>query len=238
MGRFINGRENKMINWMNDNQGFIMGILTLVYVGATVLIWLSNKKSANAASKQLKEMESTQQQNVRLQLFKRRYDIHDILTHWFSVGEDVFANLNTDKKLQDRIRKEEFDVRVFRTYHRLNVQQCSDEIKKIITRLDETEGTRDQKTDVEQLRELQKQLSAYLETLDLYYDDYYKLDFLKFYYIDIDFGKLKCFADAFYNMVKNNSSENLQILEQAFNAVDKDNTLRKMKEQMIVLKPS
>ena len=227
-----------IINLLNYNQGFVMGLLTLVYAVATILIWLSSKKSANAASKQLEKMEATQQQNVRLQLFKRRYDIHNILTHWFSVGEDVFANSNTDKKLQNRVRKEEFDIRVFRTYQRLNAQQCSDDIKKIITRLDETEEAQSQKTDVEQLRELKNQLSAYLETLDLYNDDYYKLDFIEFYYIDIDFGKLKCFADAFYRMVKNNSSENLQTLEEAFNAVDRDGTLQKMKEQMIVLKPS
>ena len=227
-----------IVNLLNDNQGFVMGVLTFVYAVATVLIWLSGRKSANASTEQLKKMESTQQQNVRLQLFKRRYDIHNILTHWFSVGTDVFANVNTDKKLQDKVRKEEFDIRIFRTYQRLNALQCSDEIKNIIARLDETGDAQSQDTDFEQLRELSNQLSAYLETLDLYKDDYYKLDFIEFYYLDIDFDKLKCFADAFYGMIKNNSSENLQTLEEAFNAVDRDGTLQKMKEQMIVLKPS
>ena len=227
-----------IVNLLNDNQGFVMGLLTFVYVVCTFLIWFSGRKSANASTEQLKKMESTQQQNVRLQLFEKRYDIHKILTHWFSVSADVFANSNTDQRLQDRIRKEEFDFRVFRAYQRLNVQKCVNDVKVIIDRLDETDETCDQKADEEQLRELQKQLSSYLETRDLYRDDYYMLEFLEFYYLDIDFVKLKRFVDAFHNMVKSNSSENLQALEESFIAVDKDDTLRKMKEQMIVLKPS
>ena len=113
--------------------------------------------------------------------------------------------LNTNKERQEIIRKEEFDIRVFRTYQRLNVHQCSDEIKVIIARLDEAEETSDTKTDMEKLRELHKQLTAYIETLDLYYDDYYLLEFIEFYYTNIDFSTVKCFTDAFYSVVKSNS---------------------------------
>ena len=93
-----------IVNLLNNNQGFVMGVLTLVYVSTTVLIWLSNKKSAEAASKQLKEMESTQQQNVRFQLFERRYDIHKTLSHWFNVASKVFTITHTDRKRQNSDR--------------------------------------------------------------------------------------------------------------------------------------
>ena len=36
-----------MIQWMNDNQGFVMCILTFVYVVATIIIIIMNKKSIN-----------------------------------------------------------------------------------------------------------------------------------------------------------------------------------------------
>ena len=36
-----------MITWMNQNQGFIMCVLTFVYVVATVIIVIMNRKSIN-----------------------------------------------------------------------------------------------------------------------------------------------------------------------------------------------
>ncbi len=42
----------EMVSWMNDNNGFIMGLLTLVYVIATICICVFNYKSATAARKQ------------------------------------------------------------------------------------------------------------------------------------------------------------------------------------------
>ena len=43
---------SEIISWMNDNNGFIMGLLTLVYVVATIFICVFNYKSAAAARKQ------------------------------------------------------------------------------------------------------------------------------------------------------------------------------------------
>jgi uncharacterized membrane protein len=45
------------IKWMNNNNGFIMGILTLVYVIATIFICFFNYKSARASRKQTEESE-------------------------------------------------------------------------------------------------------------------------------------------------------------------------------------
>lgn len=44
-----------VINWMNENNGFIMGVLTLVYVVATILICVFNYNSAKATRKQTEE---------------------------------------------------------------------------------------------------------------------------------------------------------------------------------------
>lgn len=42
----------EIVSWMNNNNGFVMGLLTLVYVIATILICVFNYKSATAARKQ------------------------------------------------------------------------------------------------------------------------------------------------------------------------------------------
>ena len=42
-----------MINWCNDNNGFIQAVLITVYVFATVAICIANFKSSNASRKQL-----------------------------------------------------------------------------------------------------------------------------------------------------------------------------------------
>ena len=44
-----------MIQWMNDNQGFVMCILTFVYVVATIVIVVMNKKSISEMKKTRKE---------------------------------------------------------------------------------------------------------------------------------------------------------------------------------------
>lgn len=44
-----------MITWINDNNGFVMAILTFVYVIATIFICIYNGKSAMATRKQTEE---------------------------------------------------------------------------------------------------------------------------------------------------------------------------------------
>lgn len=47
-----------VIEWINQNDGFIMGLLTLVYVIATILICFFNYKSAKATKEQIKEAQT------------------------------------------------------------------------------------------------------------------------------------------------------------------------------------
>ncbi|WMJ23708.1 hypothetical protein RBG61_03305 [Paludicola sp. MB14-C6] len=51
-----------MIDWLNDNQGFIMCLLTLVYVVATIVIVHYNRKS-------IKEMKTTREAESRPYVF-------------------------------------------------------------------------------------------------------------------------------------------------------------------------
>lgn len=45
----------QIIDFINKNEGFFMVLITIVYVGATIGIFIANKKSAKAAEKQIQQ---------------------------------------------------------------------------------------------------------------------------------------------------------------------------------------
>lgn len=51
-----------IVNWLNSNQGFAMSILTLVYVVATIVIVIYNRKS-------IKELQKTREEESRPYIF-------------------------------------------------------------------------------------------------------------------------------------------------------------------------
>ena len=70
-----------VLKWLNDNNGALMVIITIVYVIATVFISLSNKKSADASQRQIETSQRQQEQNVGLQLYSMRKEIITKLMH-------------------------------------------------------------------------------------------------------------------------------------------------------------
>ena len=64
-----------MIEWINNNEGFLMVAITLVYVIATVFICIFNGKSASASRKQIEEAQKQQKQNAGIQLYGRRMEV-------------------------------------------------------------------------------------------------------------------------------------------------------------------
>jgi hypothetical protein len=91
----IYGGNKMMIEWLNCNQGFVMTILSLVYVGATLFICFSNSESTKTASKQLEEMKNIQQQNVNIQLFDKRHGIYYILWRWCDISKMTFNDVSS-----------------------------------------------------------------------------------------------------------------------------------------------
>ncbi len=63
-----------IMQWLNDNNGALMVLITLVYVIATICISRSNRSSAEASRKQIEESQKQQNQNVGLQLYSLRKD--------------------------------------------------------------------------------------------------------------------------------------------------------------------
>lgn len=73
-----------MIAWMNNNEGFLMVIITFVYVVATIFICVFNSRSAKASRDQIIASQKHQTQNMGLQLYSlRRETINKIGNHQF-----------------------------------------------------------------------------------------------------------------------------------------------------------
>ena len=62
---------NEMIAWMNSNNGFVMAVLTFVYVIATIFICVFNGKSASATRRQTEEAQRQFEENNRAHVIPR-----------------------------------------------------------------------------------------------------------------------------------------------------------------------
>ena len=68
-----------IVQWCNNNQGFVMAFLTLIYVIATVLILASNRKSTKIMQDSLMLTDKIQKENIKMALHTKRLDAFDKL---------------------------------------------------------------------------------------------------------------------------------------------------------------
>jgi len=87
-----------IITWLNDNNGALMVLITVIYVIATISISRSNKKSADASRKQIEAAQKQQEQNVGLQLYAMRKEVIDKLSQdkYDEVYSDIPLLFNDD----------------------------------------------------------------------------------------------------------------------------------------------
>ena len=84
-----------MIDWLNSNEGFIMTILTFVYVVATIVICFFNGKSTKSINKQLKESREQFKESSRGHVIPKIITIEGsmICLEFQNVGNDVENNI-------------------------------------------------------------------------------------------------------------------------------------------------
>ncbi len=91
-----------MINWLNDNSGFIMAILTFVYVIATILICIFNYKSAKATNDQIKESYKQFIESSRARIVPKIIVLEGemLCISFQNIGKDIATNvvINVDEK--------------------------------------------------------------------------------------------------------------------------------------------
>lgn len=97
-----------IINWFNDNSGFVMAVLTFVYVIATALICYFNYKSAKATNNQTKESYKQFIESNRAHIVPKIIELEGemVCLSFQNIGKDiateVFINVNEKwlKKLE------------------------------------------------------------------------------------------------------------------------------------------
>ena len=111
-----------IITWLNDNNGALMVLITVIYVIATISISRSNKNSADASRKQIEAAQKQQEQNVGLQLYAMRKEIIDKLSHdkyeeiyWdipLLFNDDLFQSFIVPANRKEQI--DELQIEVFK----------------------------------------------------------------------------------------------------------------------------
>ena len=106
----------EIINWLNQNNGFIMSLLTFVYVVATILICVFNYKSAKATKDQTKESYNQFIENNRAHIVPKIIVLEgEMLCLAFqNIGHDIAMDVVIDvneewlKKLEQTVKLSEF----------------------------------------------------------------------------------------------------------------------------------
>lgn len=244
-----------MIDWLNCNQGFVMAILTAVYVGATILICIFNNKSAKAASEQLKEMQCSQIQNVNIQLFEKRYDVYNILNIWHHVSKLAFSKTMTNPATGDILVPKKAFIQIM--FGELEFRMSEKSESEFIPKSIYYENTDDyirvlnnrlqhfatiEPKDEEHTRTLEQaknhfnyQIYKISKPLNQTKSERIRLEFAKHIYSNMDFNKLSSFADAFLNAVSVVSDQNIAKLEETQKAFEDAKILEKMEEHLKLL---
>lgn len=112
-----------MIQWMNENDGFLMAIITFVYVIATGLICYFNGKSAASSRKQIEEAQKQQKQNAGLQLYSLRKDVLNSLKkkeynkiYWdvaLLFDDEIFDSFSVIASKAEELEKTQLNIKVF-----------------------------------------------------------------------------------------------------------------------------
>ena len=134
-----------IIEVCNNNDGFVMGLLTFVYVAATILICRFNFKSAKAASDQIEASNLIQKQNIDIQLFEMRKKLICDLEEALAIKVQYFTKKlrgsNTEEKYEEKVitllrelpylfKKDDFEF-VYQANDCLNeIQRCLIEYNK------------------------------------------------------------------------------------------------------------
>lgn len=86
------------IEWLNENNGFIMALLTLVYVIATIFICIFNYKSAKATKEQTKEAYKQFVENTRAHIIPKIKELEgEMLCLVFeNIGKEIATEVEID----------------------------------------------------------------------------------------------------------------------------------------------
>jgi len=164
-----------IVNWCNDNQGFLMAFLTLIYVIATVFILIASSRSTRIMQQNLLLTDKIQKENAKLALHTKRLEAFDKLNqlviqiHLEGPKRAYMSELNQtcktvyylfDDTIDIRVKKILFDIQRLR---RIEYEHKNRALtRKDKTQLDEHEKNLHSNI-LEGLKELTEKVNDYLD---------------------------------------------------------------------------
>ena len=215
---------------------WVMVALTSVYVFATICIYKSNMKSANAATKQVEEMKNIQEQNANIQLFDKRHKIYVTFAKWYYITEAVFESVTTSPQ-------ESFKWQMFGNMGAFGNKSMDNLMEHREYMVDLLQRSRRNKEINDDTRQFQEQLQCAINNIsDTLYSmqrEKGELSSIKYLYTEIDEGAFESvnhFISVFCSAVFAITDKNLLELKKAFEAVKKSSVLHKMENDLAMLK--
>lgn len=222
-----------VLKWLNENNGFIISILTFVYVCATLRILRANQKSAQAASTQLREMKqqrtdfnNSNKQQVALQLLDRRLKSYHALRDWMNRAQILNGNPPPGGTL-----KELFRSLVFRNIKDREMRAINEQIQHIMNQLSINTLSNTLRDDFQQqLTKLQQ--DAFFMKITLLDEDSLTIDQIDALFPMVNFDLIKQFKDAFLDSVVDGSDDKLECLKQKMIVLINENIPDRLWEEL------
>jgi len=222
----------------------MIAILTAIYVGATILIWRSNKKSANAATKQVEEMKNIQQQNVNIQLFEKRHDVYSTLNIWHQITKLALSKTILNPSTGDSLAPKRAFTKIlyqnteliFFGRHYENVEEYISSLNYALQKATnnlETADSEEKKKELENIRNgYSHMVYTVSEVVNRTKNERIKIEYAKHIYSSINFSIIISFTDAFLAAVCVVSDYNMNELEKAYKSFDEANILAEMEKML------
>lgn len=201
-----------IITWLNDNQGFVMSILTLVYVMATVRILSSNKKSAKAAT-------DSNKQQLSLQLMDKRLSSYNMLNAWISISK---ALLITNFPMGSPI--DAFNSMVYNNTKNEELKKINEQINTLDFRIfhEPLSSEEVQKLDMIRTRLIQERFFKRFAILN---DEIGIIKQIEILFPKTEFTPIKLFCDSFMQAIIDQNSQNIELLKNNVQAICDKNIL-------------
>ena len=189
-----------MITWLNENQGFVMSLLTLVYVIATGLILRSNKKSADAAI-------TANKQQYALELLNRRFTSYYCLNDWVSIAKSLFIQ---DFQLGTPL--DAFNAMLYNNAKIETLENINTQLKSIELCLEQSNIPAQEQEQLRSIRAQQLQ-DRFFKRFAMLDAEHGLINQIEILFPKIDFEPIRQFSDSFTKAVIDSSLENIEQLK-------------------------
>jgi len=213
------------IEWLNDNSGAVMAVLTTAYVGATVWLCFSNSRTTQNAISQLNEMKMARKQDTIIHLHEKRYVYMSALQGWESIVNMARSDkiLGTEEATFLGMVLDIPDYEIHRVREINELIRSAEEKYKSFNEVDK-------KKLQERVGEIREERNLRI-IMHLMKEESHMGD-AEYFFMDIDMAAITAFCNAYVQMTINKSEENWSKLKKAHDTLVTANVLYKMKQQM------